>query len=62
MARDMPIATETNPADRTTLSAGAGLSILVANCVYLPELPPESSFAFSPASFSKKCAMVMMPV
>jgi hypothetical protein len=28
--RDMAIATETIPADRTTLSAGAGLSILVA--------------------------------
>ena len=31
VTRDMAIATETIPADRTTLSAGAGLSILVAN-------------------------------
>ena len=30
VTRDMAIATDTNPADRTTLSAGAGFSIFVA--------------------------------
>jgi hypothetical protein len=30
VTRDMAIATETNPADLTTLSAGAGLSTFVA--------------------------------
>jgi len=49
VTRDIAMATETNPADRTTLSAGAGLSIFVAKNRYFP-------------ISSKKCAMVIMPV
>jgi hypothetical protein len=52
----MAIAAETIPADRTTLSAGAGLSTRVAKFPYvvlaLDCLP----------SFSEKCAMVIIPV